>query len=193
MKRLAILIHGFNVRDGGRDTVGMLQPFFLARGYDVMVVRYGLFGLYRVYRKNDKVAKRVAKISQSAKAAGYTVVAVGHSNGCDILNRAVNTFQAHLDHLTFINPALGKTRAPCAPCDVWYNAGDKPVRWARLLPKHPWGEMGATGYVGTDLDIENHDAGRDYPVVVSGHSDIFTPEKLAYFGAYIVDAATNRL
>ncbi len=195
MKKLAILVHGFNVRDGGRDTVGMLAPFFTEAGYDVIILRYGLFGFFRVYRKNDKIAKRVRQIAKSAKAAGYTVAAVGHSNGCDILHRAANKHGAPIDHLTFVNPALGKSMAPIGACDVWYNAEDKAVKWAKLLPKHPWGEMGATGYVGKVPHklTRNHDTGMGYPVRVSGHSDIFTPEKLAFFGGEIVDTATRRL
>lgn len=193
MKKLAILVHGFNVRDGGRDTVGTLRDYFTVRGYDVVIVRYGLFGFVRIYAKNNKVAKQVAEIAENAKLKGYHVVALGHSNGCDILHRAKTNFKAPIDFLSFINPALEKGIFPGAQADVWFNEDDTPVKFAKFLPKHPWGEMGATGYRGKVSMVNNHNCKKDYPVVVSGHSDIFAPEKVCFYGPTIAESCDHNL
>lgn len=186
---LAILVHGFNVRDGGRATIGQLETFFSAKGIPCIVFNYHWLGVFGTYAKNGKIARRISKAAESAAKAGHRVVAVGHSNGCAILHRATIEQQARIEHLIYINPALDKNRAPGGEVnrlDVWHSPSDKPVKIAKWLPKHPWGEMGATGYDGDDERIFNHNKEKDYPVSSKEHSDMFILENLSYFGTEVL-------
>jgi hypothetical protein len=82
---------------------------------------------------------------------------------------------------------------------IWYNRGDKPVRWAKWLAKiipeswfqaRPWGEMGRVGYKGQSLNVISYDAGDSRrPMYARGHSDIFKGENEAYFMPLIAELA----
>ena len=193
---IVILIHGFNVWDGGRATVGRLAPFFNARGVPHFAVNYGHFGLLETRLKNIRVAKRVA-LACAAAAEQYVVV-VGHSNGCAIAHLAATEFRAKIDKLVYINPALKKDMPlpdSVGALDVWHSPSDRPVRLAKwLLPSRmrPWGEMGATGYQGAeDRRIRNFNKQQAFRVHSSSHSDVFALAKLPYFGPLITSVALN--
>ena len=195
---IVILIHGFNVWDGGRATVGRLAPFFNARGIPHFAVNYGHFGLLETRLKNIRVAKRVALACRAA--ANQKVIVVGHSNGCAIAHLAASEFGAKIDKAVYINPALKKDMPlpdSVPELDVWYSPSDRPVRLARwLLPSRmrPWGEMGATGYQGVeDSRITNFNKQENYRVQSSEHSDVFTLSKLPFFGSLIARAASDIL
>ncbi len=191
-KYLALLIHGFNVWDGGRQTVGKLRPFFADINMPYIMLNYGHFGLLDTRFKNDKIAKRVVRACSSANLAGYKVIAVGHSNGCAIIHRATTKYLAAIEQAVYINPALKKDLVPgkqVLRVDVWHSPSDRPVKLAKLLPfanARPWGEMGATGYRGDDGRMRNRDKEYDYRVDSCEHSDMFKMEKLAFFGPKVV-------
>ena len=126
---------------------------------------------------------------------------IGHSNGCaiiyDLLNQGVE-----VGGVVFINAALEQaiTRPQKCPwIDVYFNSGDEITEAAKLgaelrLTDPVWGEMGHGGYKGTDLKITNINCGayQGTPFAaagmppVAGHSDFFTPSKLAIWGPYLV-------
>lgn len=92
----------------------------------------------------------------------------------------------------FINPALDRD-APLAKqvqhLDVWHSPSDAPVRFARVLPWHRWGDMGAVGYRGKyDPRVRNHNKEHAFTVHSSAHSDVFLDPKIKYFGPRIVAA-----
>lgn len=192
---IAILVHGFNVWDGGRATVGKLRPFFANSKIPYLMVNYGWFGIGRTYIKNRKVAKKVANACKTAKIMepNKTIILVGHSNGCAIIYQACKRYGAEVDKLVFINPALDKDVAipeGVGSVDVWYSPSDKPVKWSKYLPFHPWGEMGRVGYVGPrDARVRSFDKETSFKVSSSEHSDVFSIEKLPYFGPLIVERA----
>ena len=71
---------------------------------------------------------------------------------------AATQFNAPIDRICYINPALEKDMVPgkqVKQIDVWYSPSDRPVQLAKYLPRHIWGEMGSTGYVGEDLRFTN--------------------------------------
>ena len=82
---ITYLLHGFNVRDGGADTVEKLRPFILNDPNSGMVKswKYGWFGLVSVLFKNATVAKKL-KQAHSQNYSPTACNAVGHSNGCAI-------------------------------------------------------------------------------------------------------------
>lgn len=198
-KALAILVHGFNVWDGGRATVGKLRPFFAEMGIPYIMVNYGHFGLLETRFKNRKVAEKVAACVSSAKTSGRKVIVCGHSNGCAITHLAASEFGAVIDLAVYINPALKANilfPENIKRCQVWHSPSDSPVKWAKFLPAsnaRPWGEMGATGYTGHDRRVQNYDKERCFPVSSKEHSDIFSPEKLGFFGSFVAVNAMEAL
>ena len=195
MNGTVLLVHGFNVRDNGQSTVARLSPYFLTRGWDTIVFRCGWMRLIAVYTQNKSHAKRLAKAAFNAKLQSNSpVVALGHSNGCAVLHLATTVYGAPIDRLAYINPALEKELVPgdaVKRCDVWFSPSDKPVRWAKYLPKHIWGEMGSTGYIGDDPRMINHNKEDGMLVSSDEHSDFASAEKLAFFGPLITSTLTE--
>ncbi len=193
IKRAAILIHGFNVGDGGRSTVGTLAPFFAGQGVVPIVINYGYFGLLQTKFRNEAIAKRVFAAVAAAYKSFDEVYVVGHSNGCAITHLAslLEGFKAH--GFVYINPALRSDycRGPGVSfIHVWYSPSDRAVKFARWLPfRGAWGEMGAKGYSGVkDTAIVNFDKENDFALKSKRHSDVFDISKRPYFGPLIVRA-----
>lgn len=193
-KPMAILVHGFNVWDGGRATVGKLRPFLSARDVPYISINYGHVGLIGTRLKNNKIAMRVAESVCTAAEAGHRPVVIGHSNGCAIIHLAMNlvdsVWPGAVD-LIYINPALEKSArvsAAAGRLDVWHSPSDRPVRWSKWLPRssaRPWGEMGAVGFVGHDPRVTNHNKELMTPSS-KGHSDLFSAELLPFYGPLVV-------
>jgi hypothetical protein len=95
---------------------------------------------------------------------------VGYSNGAWACVQAAE-MGAEIRHLILVSPALHKSHAfpeHIQRIDVFYDPDDTPVllaRWwrkfTRIFPwrwrkPHGWGEMGRTGYVGSDPRVHNH-------------------------------------
>jgi hypothetical protein len=130
-----------------------------------------------------------------------TDIMIGHSNGCaiiyDLMHRGVAMAGA-----VFVNAALEQNiiRPATVPwIDVYFNAGDTITEAAKLgamlgIDDPVWGEMGHAGYLGSDLNIQNIDCGRTAGLpVVDGHSDFFTPGKLAGWGPYLAQRLAAHL
>tara|TARA_B110001450_G_C17604718_1_gene474573 strand:+ start:316 stop:915 length:600 start_codon:yes stop_codon:yes gene_type:complete len=188
--KIALLVHGYNVRDHGEKTIGRFRPFLISRGWDTIMFRMGWMGLIQVYLQNKKHARRLAAAASNAKKQTKAkVIAVGHSNGCAIIHMAATQFNAPIDRICYINPALEKDMVPgkqVKQIDVWYSPSDRPVQLAKYLPRHIWGEMGSTGYVGEDLRFTNFNK-EDMAVSSNEHSDFAAAEKLSFFGPLIAN------
>lgn len=154
----AILVHGFNVSDGGSGTTDKLRPGLEALGLEVIEFdtkwRRGLIrDLLSVRLDNDKRARRLASIIQPGD------LLIGHSNGCDLIDRA-NWHLASMDKAPavaciYLNPALDRD-APLAPqvlgAWVMHTPSDRIVGIARRLLGSSWGSMGRDGYQGDSHD-----------------------------------------
>lgn len=150
----AWLVHGFNVRDGGAGTVDMLAPHLTAAGWVVSQYDYGWTLLLGVLFGNPGRGRELARDSEPGD------VAIGHSNGCAIIHRALHS-GAHFRRAVYINPALDVTAAPPAGgplerVDVFYAPDDMAVLAAKVIPGVLWGAMGREGYQGPDSRIRNH-------------------------------------
>jgi hypothetical protein len=191
--KIALLVHGFNVFDGGVATVGKLRPFLANAGVPYIMFDYGLLGVIGTYRKNKKLAACVADACWTAYASGHEVYAFGHSNGCAILDYAANIHNAPIHKSVYINPALEKDKvlgAGVKALDVWYSPSDRPVRLSKYLPLHPWGEMGRTGYRGVvDTRITNYNKENDFKFSSKAHSDMFSLELLPFFAPLVTATA----
>lgn len=190
-----ILIHGFNVADGGERTTGRLARFFEERECQVKLFRYGWRGILGVRFGNPALSRLLADMSDTGD------IVVAHSNGCAIAHVAAHRGAA-FGAMVYINPALDRD-APLAAqipaLHVWHSPSDRPVAIAKWLPWHTWGDMGAVGYRGPrDLRITNFNKERGFPVSSRAHSDVFEEAQLSYFGPLIAshilaDASTQPL
>ncbi len=186
----AWLVHGFNVRDGGAASIDRLRPHLEARGWTVRDLDYGWRGLLGVRLCNAGTAATLASLSDPADAA------IGHSNGCAIIRRAV-VAGARFARIVLINPALDRdTEWPghTGAIEVWHAPSDVATWAARWLLFHPWGDMGRHGgdgrwYVNHDADrIASEAAGRR---VELGHSGVFSDRWISTFGPLIAASVGN--
>ena len=190
-----LLIHGFNVWDNGKASVGELRGYCAAMDLPYHILKYGHFGLWDARTKNDNVARQVKEfIDNSAQP----VIVIAHSNGCAITQIAIDLYGVKPKHVVFINPALQRDIHLSNVCtyDIWHSPSDKPVKWARYLPKanfRPWGDMGA---VGSSLDLPhvmNYNKEDDTRISSKEHSDVFSTELLSFFAPLILTTAMQRI
>lgn len=198
VKTLVILIHGFNVTDGGASTISKLKPYYHKRGAHVISLRYGWFGLLRARFCNEEVSEKLAALIKAESPHYPRIIVVGHSNGCAVAHLASFKCTLPIHRLVYINPALKRYYVPGAGVknvDVWYNPKDIAVLLAKFLfwraKERPWGLMGRTGYIGDDPRFVNFDTANDFSVVAKGHSTVFKKKKIAFFGALITLISMN--
>jgi hypothetical protein len=177
-------LHGF-ADWNGTLTTDRLRPFFEQAGYPFTDWDYGFIGLLNVRLFNNKRARKLLEDVEPFS------IAVAHSNGCDIVYRAM-WMGAQFSQVVFINPALDEdAEFPTGDfkVHVWHSPHDYPAKFAGLFYKHSWGPMGNLGYVGNDPRVTNYDKeSLRYGIKSYTHLDMFLPEKLAYFGPLIVSA-----
>ena len=71
---------------------------------------------------------------------------------------------------------------------VYHNAGDMLVEFSKLVPFHPWGDMGNVGYVGDDARVTNFDQANTAGLpVLNGHSDIFAHGKVRPWARFMAE------
>jgi hypothetical protein len=177
-------VHGaFNFRGGGVISTDLFRPYFEDAGFIFKERDYGFRGVIMAQLFNERTAKKLASVVEDGD------IGIGHSNGCDILVRAARN-GAKFSQLILINPALdADTDFPShiKRIHVWHSPSDKPVQVARWLPFNHWGEMGSTGFTGYNMRVINYNKEEDFEISSNEHSDIFEPEKLAYFGPIVVE------
>lgn len=170
-----VLVHGFNIRDGGRSTIDTLIPY-LSRNHTILQADYGWLGLIGVKLCGGVIAKVIAGMTP------YSAIGIGHSNGCMELIKACEK-GASFDHLIFINPALDNNIVippQVSRVDVLHNVTDMVVSAAKWLPLSYWGDMGRVGYLGSDTRVYNHETFKMFNV--EDHSGVFTkPEEVSIF------------
>ena len=179
------LLHGIHTPTGD-PTVERLIPFLTG------VVRYPDYGYIL------GVETRLANPIITGVLSPYIEdgdILVGHSNGGALSYELARNTGKRVG-LVLINAALNQY-VPIPPnvtfVHVYFNAGDDITEVARIaaaLAISPvdvvWGEMGHAGYEGIDKRVVNFDCGKLAGLpVISGHSDIFTPDHVAQWGPYI--------
>lgn len=170
MMRTAWLVHGFNVSDLGGRTIDLVGPWLRNCGWKVGQVDYGWKFLLGVWVGNPKEARNFAKVVSPGD------IALGHSNGCSIIHRATVDYDAPLDKVVYINPALDTDAAPgpqVREAHVFYAPDDMAVLAARFIPSVLWGSMGRDGYTGIDLRMWNHNLHQLLQTDSVGHSGAF--------------------
>lgn len=179
------LIHGIHTQ--GVSPVQGLIPYLKAADFDVRYPDYGWIA---------GVETRIANPIICGSLLPYIApddILIGHSNGCAIAYSLMR-LGAKVAGAVFINGALEQSITRLAPwIDVYFNPGDDITQAAKIgaaigLTDKIWGQLGHAGYSGTDPKITNINCGtaRGMPLV-SGHSDFFTPAKLAAWAPFLID------
>ncbi len=166
-----VLVHGFNVRDGGKETVDQFAPELRELGYTIDLDEgdYGYWSLTKIYLGGKREVIR--RLMYAFKDAD---VIITHSNGASFANKALNEMPARLEGeqiLVHFSPALNrKTAIPFSITHqfVYHTRKDWIVRAASYLPALPWGRMGAMGYKG-----KGPNTNIDRTEVMKGHSNWF--------------------
>ena len=202
MKETAVLFHGFNVTDQGKDTTDRLRPYLEAAGFHVEENDYGfIFLIGALWGNQDKAEK-------AADRWGRNAIGIGHSNGCAILWRA--SMLGAFKRLVLINPALDthiRFPAHLEAVHVFFTRYDTPTKYAKYIPWVIWGSAGREGCQDRRkrvpavkerrtrqilTNIVNHDM-HSLSVEpyhrIKGHSKVFG--KLQYWGPKIAQAAAS--
>jgi len=179
------LIHGFNERHKvGEPKIAVLRDAIEKAGHICRVHDYGHWDLVAT-RNNSNLARLILP------SVGMGDTLVGFSNGAALIAHLCR-LGAPVRRIVLIQPALAKKWKPPASVERWavfHNAGDLATvagkHWRRVtgvLPwrwqqKHHWGEMGNTGFAGTDdrvvqyaTDVDSIKVAAGELPKVSGHS-----------------------
>jgi hypothetical protein len=180
-------LHG--IRTGIHTEVKGLIPFLVDAGFEVAYPDYGYELALETRFINPMI---VGSILPYIKPGD---ILIGHSNGCalayDLLQAGAPATRA-----VFINAALDTHLAipkQLKSLDVYFNPGDTITEAAAIAERlgwvdRVWGEMGHAGYQGSDGRVNSFNCGpfaQPQMPPVSGHSDIFTPDKLKAWGPFI--------
>lgn len=180
------LIHGFNVLDGGKGSIGRLTPWL----HDPVPHSYGWVFLLRLRWINDRTVEQMLPTIQSGD------VLIAHSNGALIAWRLVMA-GAPVSAVVCIQPALRRdTRWPeWLPVLCLHNDDDWIVSmgraWGRFVSvanpwrlRHGWGAAGRYGFYAMQPMVENWDTLHG-PFPAAGHSGIFQGCALSYWAPKI--------
>lgn len=177
------LLHGIHTSEKN-NTIANLMPYLATTGEIVEYERYGYALAILTGIQNPGRARKLAETISAGD------ICVGHSNGCDLIWRMLE-LGSPIKGAILINPALDVDIAFGPQLDWAYvisNKGDEAVGWANklFLFDHPWGPMGRDGYQGTDPRIINcfADDNQYGNNALDGHSDLFTPSKIEFWGNY---------
>jgi len=186
IKKRCFILHGFNVWDDGKNTTDKFVGLVRELGYDPIPFDYGWIGFIGARFFSRNLAKLLASLTSHGD------IAIGHSNGCNIINQAVR-YGAQFERLLYVSPALDESTdlgAQVLKCTVLHTHKDWVVRLSRWIPHHPWGRMGAVGYRGMDSRYHNVDCTN----WSFGHSDYFREEnvqRLFYHARRALDENEN--
>lgn len=165
-----VLLHGFNVWDGGRGSVGRIEPLLRSHGHEVTLFPYGLLlNPFKVPERNELVAQQLLAINPDA--------IVGHSNAAVPMYIAAHKgLKTRI--LTFVQPAIEyDVRFPPTAGRIvcLWNPNDWVVRLARLtnplqiIEDGTWGAAGARGMKHAN---QNYNTALG-PLPAKGHSQIW--------------------
>jgi len=182
------LIHGFNVSDGGKGSIGQLRPHLPG---SELLHNYGWTGLLMLRCTNREA---VRQILPKIKPGDFLI---GHSNGALICWELAELLGDKLGGVVVINPALRRDTLwrPGLPVLCLHNSKDWVVQlgrvWGRLvslggLNPHGWGAAGRYGFNPTTTVANINTADEEiWEWPVQGHSSIFKPGAVAYWAGII--------
>lgn len=178
------LVHGFNVSDGGKKSIGKMVPYLEG---EIKSFNYGWTFLLGLSCANKKASKKLLSVIKP----GDSIIA--HSNGCLLAWNVSRLLDGNLDYIVCINPAL--RRDTIWPKDLpvlcVHNHTDWIVQlgrwWGRLFPfdgveVQGWGSAGKYGFTKKQPKVDNWDSGETYwGYPVKGHSGLFKFPAVKYW------------
>jgi len=182
------LIHGFNVSDGGKQSIGKMIPYLDS---NVKSVNYGWTFLFGLSCTNSRATKKLLKLVKP----GDSIIA--HSNGCLLAWNLADVLKGNLASVVCINPALRRDAKWPSDLSVLciYNHTDWVVQlgrwWSRLFPfdgvqSQGWGAAGRYGFTSNQTKVDNWDSAETYwSVPVKGHSGLFEDKAVDYWSHLI--------
>jgi len=184
-----VLIHGARFKRADHDNLRRLAVGFRATGFCVLLPTYGylpalVIGLFQWLDR--RIAQTISGFIRDDD------ILLGHSNGATLVYLIAKT--RRIRGAILVNAALDSDKIPNAEfIHVYYNSGDILTRISELVPFHPWGDMGANGYTGSDPRVVNIDQGNppnDLPPL-SGHSDIFKHGHVRPWSRFMAELAAK--
>ena len=185
------LVHGFNLSDGGADTVGRVLPHAQGAGINAQLFSYPWTFLFSLSWRTEEAVEKLIEL-----ADGKEIGVLAHSHGNVIAVKAAQR-GCKIVHLIAIQPALKRdTSFPpiMRRVDVVYNPGDNIVTWAKrwrelanAMPwrddnPHMWGSMGRNGPETDNPAVIRHEIHKDFK-----HSGMFAHKfMLLDFVGYMV-------
>jgi len=186
--RMIHLVHGFNVADGGKQTVARLRP---SLPEPVVVHDYGWTFVFRLRCRN---AATVRKIGEAIEPG---TVLVGHSNGALICYKVAKRYPEKVRAVVTINAAMRRDTIWPEGVHVLnlYNPHDIAVQagrwWSRLvslggLHPHGWGAAGRYGFTEKQILVSNLNTAEErWSVPARRHSGVFEEDAAAFWGRVI--------
>ena len=182
------LIHGFNVSDGGRETVGHLAPYLSGnvKGYS-----YGWTGAFGLACANRRALLGLARQVRPGDSL------VLHSNAGLIGWQLAQIMRNDLAAVVCINPALRRDAVwpDGLPVLCLHNSTDWVVQlgrlWGRLFPfdgvqSQGWGAAGRYGFTAPNKRLVNWDTAESYwSYPVKGHSGVFKEPAAEYWAGLV--------
>jgi len=149
-KPVVVLVHGFNVRDGGKKSIDQLAPYLEQLGWEVDKdsADYGWWGLLMVWAfPKKKIENRLIKAFSTAdmvlthsNGANFATRALGRMNGFHV-PKVVQHFSPALDRDTPVPEGVKKEF-------IFFSKRDIIVALSKYLPAMPWGSAGSKGKIG---------------------------------------------
>jgi hypothetical protein len=186
----AHVCHGIHTPENDPVVMGLI-PYLRAVGFEVLFPDYPWIAGLSTRVVNPIITGSIKPYVEEGD------IWVGHSNGCaigyDLMHMGVPISGA-----VFINGALDPRivrPAQVRKIAVLYNSGDTITEWAEIaehlhLVDSSWGELGHTGYEGSDPLIENFNCDFQPGMPpLHGHSDLFTVAHLAAWGPWVANYA----
>jgi hypothetical protein len=174
------LIHGIHT-NGPNLVEGLIEYL---KEWDVRYPEYGYILGLETRIVNPIIVGTVAPYVEPGD------IIIGHSNGGAIAYELANRTKP--GGIILINAALEQNITRNAPwIDVYYNPGDEiteAAKWGAELgvDDKVWGEMGHAGYIGNDpLIYSTNCASMGGAPVALGHSAIFLPGNIEWWGVYL--------
>ena len=167
-----VLIHGFNVRDGGKGSIDKLKPFlqdaFPVAEIDTDQADYGWHFLIRA-NFLSWMGSTIDRIANALKDADLVIC---HSNGANYCMKALLKICNKKIKVCMLSPALNRKypfNESFNKCLVMHSQDDKTVSLAKYVPFSRWGDMGKVGAYTDDMRVKNMPH-KDY---ILHHSDWF--------------------
>jgi len=207
MSIAAIHLHGYNVEDY-RNSSGQIDQAFKNAGIDSRVLVYHADNVREAREMNADTAHRLSTLIHYFQERGHTVIVTAHSNGNTVMRLCYDLYQTSPDIAVCIQPALPSAMNPAPDAKhvaVYWNPEDRVVKLGKFLTwitglfsskwvaERNWGQMGATGYVGSDKNVDNiNTLDAHHPRRAGGHSGIFDQRVAGYWMSLITKDAFER-